>query len=96
MPSAALSKRRAIGIIRVSQKKGREGDSFVSPEDRRDRIRVACERNGLELIKVLDELDGRSGRRAASSGQNMTVCARWPETRSTPRASDPILPHAGD
>ena len=45
--ASATPTRRAIGIVRVSQKKGREGESFVSPEDQRDRIRAACERDGL-------------------------------------------------
>lgn len=63
MPSANPSQRRAIGIIRVSQKKGREGDSFVSPEDQRDRIRAACERDGLKLTRILDEVDVSGGTR---------------------------------
>jgi hypothetical protein len=55
--SPATAKRRAIGIVRVSQKEGREGESFVSPEDQRDRIRAACDRDGLQLVDVYDELD---------------------------------------
>lgn len=53
--------RRAIGIVRVSDRKGREGDSFVSPEDQRDRMRVACERDGLDLIATRDEIDVSGG-----------------------------------
>jgi DNA invertase Pin-like site-specific DNA recombinase len=49
--------RRAIGIVRVSQVGGREGESFASPGEQRDRIVSACEREGLELIDVLEELD---------------------------------------
>ncbi len=59
----ATAQRRAIGIIRVSQKKGREGESFVSPEDQRDRIRAACERDGLRLVDIYDELDVSGGTR---------------------------------
>jgi DNA invertase Pin-like site-specific DNA recombinase len=47
----------AIGIIRVSQVRGREGDSFASPEDQRARIEAECERQELHLIDVVEELD---------------------------------------
>ncbi|MGZ6588928.1 MAG: recombinase family protein [Solirubrobacteraceae bacterium] len=55
-------RKRAIGIIRVSQTNGREGESFASPKDQRDRIKLVCERAGFELLDVLSELDV-SGRR---------------------------------
>jgi hypothetical protein len=42
---------RAIGIVRVSQVSGREGDSFASPAEQRERIEVACERDGLTLAR---------------------------------------------
>jgi site-specific DNA recombinase len=58
---AAVSKRRAIGIVRVSQTRGREGESFASPVEQRERIEQACERDGLELVEVLDELDVSGG-----------------------------------
>ncbi len=45
---AASATRRAIGIVRVSQVKGREGESFASPGQQRDRIRAACERDAKE------------------------------------------------
>jgi site-specific DNA recombinase len=54
-------KRRAIGIVRVSQVAGREGESFASPGEQFDRIRAACERDGLDLIDVHDELDVSGG-----------------------------------
>lgn len=53
--------RRAVGIVRVSQVNGREGDSFASPGEQRDRIRAACERDELELLDVIDELDVSGG-----------------------------------
>lgn len=55
--------RRAIGIIRVSQVKGRDGESFVSPSEQRERIEAACDRDGLRLTRTTDELDV-SGRTA--------------------------------
>jgi DNA invertase Pin-like site-specific DNA recombinase len=55
-------KRRAIGIVRVSQIGGRDGESFASPAEQRDRIQAACERDGLNLIDVLEELDVSGGK----------------------------------
>ncbi len=55
------AKRPAIGIVRVSQVKGRDGDSFASPTEQRERIEAACERDGLHLIDVLSELDVSGG-----------------------------------
>jgi len=51
-----------IGIVRVSQVKGREGQSFASPGQQRDRIHAACERDGLVLLDVMEELDVSGGR----------------------------------
>jgi DNA invertase Pin-like site-specific DNA recombinase len=48
--------RRAIGIVRVS--KDRDGES---PGEQRDRIIAACKRDGLELLRVHDELDVSGG-----------------------------------
>jgi site-specific DNA recombinase len=59
MPTVA---RRAIGIVRVSQVNGREGDSFASPSEQRDRIVAACERDGLPLIEVFEERDISGGK----------------------------------
>ena len=53
--------RRAIGIVRVSQVNGRDGDSFASPGEQRDRIRACCERDGLDLVEVHDEMDVSGG-----------------------------------
>jgi site-specific DNA recombinase len=53
--------RKAIGIVRVSQVNGREGESFASPGEQRERIEAACERDGLELLSVVSELDVSGG-----------------------------------
>jgi DNA invertase Pin-like site-specific DNA recombinase len=53
--------RRAVGIIRVSQVAGREGESFASPSEQRERVVAACEREGLELVDVHEELDVSGG-----------------------------------
>jgi DNA invertase Pin-like site-specific DNA recombinase len=49
--------RRAIGIVRVSQVGKREGESFASPDEQRERIEAACERDGMRLLRVVDERD---------------------------------------
>jgi DNA invertase Pin-like site-specific DNA recombinase len=54
--------RRAIGLVRVSQVNGREGESFASPGEQRDRIVAACARDGLELVDTIDELDVSGGK----------------------------------
>jgi site-specific DNA recombinase len=58
--------RRAIGIVRVSQTNGRDGERFVSPEEQRDRIEMACERDGLTLLTIHQELDVSGGKALAS------------------------------
>ena len=57
----AAGKRRAIGIVRVSEVKGRDGDGFSSPSDQLDAIRAACARDGLELLRAVEELDVSGG-----------------------------------
>lgn len=49
--------KRAVGIIRVSQTRGREGESFHSPQTQRAAIERACEANGWRLVDVFEELD---------------------------------------
>ncbi len=61
----AIPQRRAIGVVRVSQTGGREGERFVSPEEQRDRIEAACARDGLALVAVHEELDVSGGKALA-------------------------------
>ena len=51
---------KAVGYVRVSRVGRREGDSFLSPELQRESIVRVCQRQGLDLVEVLEELD-RSG-----------------------------------
>jgi site-specific DNA recombinase len=59
--------RRAIGIVRVSEVKGRdrkgvaERDALISPEAQCGRIEEACKRHGLTLIDTYEELDVSGG-----------------------------------
>jgi DNA invertase Pin-like site-specific DNA recombinase len=41
----------------VSDVKGREGDSFISPREQADRCRAAAEARGLQTGEVLEELN---------------------------------------
>ncbi len=58
----ATGVRRYVAVIRVSQRKGRKGSAFMSPEDQRKAIYDYCERNGIVILKVYDETDSVSGR----------------------------------
>src|SRR5271167_3971497 len=52
----------AIGIIRVSRVGNREGDSFASPHLQRERIESVCQREGLNLLRIEEELDVSGGK----------------------------------
>ena len=52
---------RAVGLIRVSRVKGREGDRFISPSEQADRITQWCETQGTELVTIHRELDVSGG-----------------------------------
>jgi site-specific DNA recombinase len=49
---------RAVGIIRVSRTKG---EGIVSPSEQRKRIKEACERDGMQLVSIFEELDVSGG-----------------------------------
>jgi site-specific DNA recombinase len=59
--SKSASSRRALGVVRVSRVGAREGERFVSPREQEQRIREACERDGLALADVVQELDVSGG-----------------------------------
>lgn len=61
MTTTTTKARRAIGIVRVSQVNGREGEAFASPGEQRERIAKACERDGLDLTETIEELDVSGG-----------------------------------
>lgn len=58
---ARPSLKRAIGVVRVSRVGDREGERFVSPSEQAERIRAACERDGLTLVDTIEELDVSGG-----------------------------------
>src|SRR3954453_9762241 len=43
--------------IRVSRRAGREGESFMSPDDQFARVRAWCEANGHTILQRHDEID---------------------------------------
>lgn len=49
-------RKRAVLIIRVSQLKGREGESFSSPQDQRDAGDSFCAEKDWDLVAVFEEL----------------------------------------
>lgn len=57
----APSVRRAVGVVRVSRVGTRDGERFVSPHEQADRIRAVSEREGLQLLDVIEELDVSGG-----------------------------------
>src|SRR4051794_4350313 len=57
----ATTTRRAVGIVRVSQTKGREGESFASPKEQAERVRAECKRLSLRLLDIHEELDVSGG-----------------------------------
>lgn len=59
------SSRRAVGVVRVSRVGQRDGERFVSPSEQAERIRTACERDGVELVDTLEELDTSGGAQLA-------------------------------
>jgi resolvase-like protein len=69
MSGAVATPRRVIGTVRVSERKGREGDSFARPQDQRERMDAACQRDGLKLIQTLEEIDVSGGKSLAGRPQ---------------------------
>ena len=61
-----------VGYVRVSQVRGREGDSFISPELQREQIAAVARREGLEVVEVIEELDA-SGGDAKRPGWNRAI-----------------------
>jgi DNA invertase Pin-like site-specific DNA recombinase len=59
--TTAAATRKAIGIVRVSETKGREGDSFVSPTEQASRIKEFCKRDRLKLVETIEEMDVSGG-----------------------------------
>src|SRR5881227_1597799 len=48
--------------VRVSDVKGREGDSFISPKEQADRCRSAAAARGLQIGEVFEELNVSGGK----------------------------------
>ena len=64
VPSSAAKRasvRKAVGVVRVSRVGDRDGDRFVSPKEQLERIRSVSERDGLNLVDTIEELDVSGG-----------------------------------
>lgn len=48
---------RLVGCVRVSRVAGREGDSFISPQQQRDRIQTHAVGNGHRIVAWMEDLD---------------------------------------
>lgn len=72
--------RNAIGVVRVSQMRGRDPD-ISSPADQRRRIEEACKRDDLKLLSVVEELD-------VSGGSQLDRRAGLTETLAAVEAGD--------
>src|SRR3954454_19042471 len=54
---------RIDGYVRVSQVRGRSGDSFISPALQRERIESWARLHGAEVVAVHEEMDESGARR---------------------------------
>lgn len=52
---------RLVGYVRVSKVAGREGDSFISPDVQRDRIRALAAAGGHEIVEWVEDMDESGG-----------------------------------
>lgn len=59
--STNAGKGKAIGIVRVSERGGREGESFVSPGAQRESIASWSEANGFGVLATHEEIDVSGG-----------------------------------
>jgi site-specific DNA recombinase len=55
---------RLVGYIRVSQVKGREGDSFISPDVQRERIAAQAKAGGHTILDWIPDMDEPGSRYA--------------------------------
>lgn len=59
---------RLLGYIRVSDKKGREGASYISPEVQRATIEALAKANGFRVLEFVNEEDFSGSRASAKQG----------------------------
>jgi site-specific DNA recombinase len=67
-----MVKRIPVGAyIRVSSVGGRSGDSFISPELQREAIERVCQRENLEVVQTVQELDASGGDSSREGWNNL-------------------------
>ena len=57
MVYSMATKRRAVGIIRVSEQGDRPNDRLASPDTQRERIEAECKRQGFGLVAMHEGID---------------------------------------
>ncbi|MBA3263126.1 MAG: recombinase family protein [Thermoleophilaceae bacterium] len=67
---------RVVGYIRVSQKKGRTGPSFISPPRQRDAISQWAAANDAEVVEFVEDMDAKGWKERAK----LLRCVRLIET----------------
>jgi hypothetical protein len=100
LEAPVMTKSTAIGYVRVSRVGGRVGDSLLSLELQRQSIERVCQREGLTLVDVLEELDkaaetriDRSGTMRSSTVSNESVIRDAGSRQST--LAEPRRPLSG-
>jgi hypothetical protein len=79
-------RRRAVGIVRVSQVGSRDGERFACPAERQERTDAVCERDGLALVAVDEEVDPggkplEHSKRQARCQPASTSAGAWRQSR---------------
>jgi DNA invertase Pin-like site-specific DNA recombinase len=72
---------RAVGLIRVSEVAGRDGESFASPQDQRAAIERVCIQRDWLLTDVFEELDVSAYKRPLDARPGLTAAVRLIEAR---------------
>lgn len=67
------SHRNLVATIRVSQRAGRKGPSFLSPDDQRKAILTWATAHGCRIVAWFDETDSVSGRTVDREGLNAAM-----------------------
>ena len=84
MPAATLT---LDAYIRVSQVRGREGESFISPEVQREQIARWAKMRGATIVAEHEDLDQSGGKMSRPAFDQMMERVAAGETResSSPR-----------
>jgi site-specific DNA recombinase len=65
--------RRLSAVVRVSRRNGREGDSFMSPDQQKELIRAWAKANNVVIVNWHDETDSVSGKTTDRPGLQAAI-----------------------